>query len=71
MQALTAESSGEFEESLRVVIQCMCDPFEYYSQVPKLVYRIPSPAKLTHQKFLIHIEDYVFNLVVCRWCFQA
>lgn len=40
MQALERGSRGEFEESLGVVIQCMCDPFEYYSQVPKLFYPI-------------------------------
>lgn len=31
--AMKKKSSGEFENSLKVIITCMCDPFEYYSEM--------------------------------------
>lgn len=35
MQALKINASGEFEESLRVVVKCIYNPSKYYSKVIK------------------------------------
>ena len=35
VQALKTNGSGEFEESLRVVVKCIYNPSKYYSKVIK------------------------------------